>query len=368
MNKREISEIKRTLTPANCAITRICGCYVDGEKNKKSEFTEAFLALPEDDMFKYFDILRKILSGQLGKNLLNIETPVAENQDNILYQLRKSELKDQGLLNEFYDRIIDSYYCSSNYLILLVIGIYDIPGKCTDEIDMEDVSEYVYRHIMCAICPVDLAKPALSYNEQDGLFENRLRDWIVDKPDVGFLYPVFNDRSTDIHNTLFYTKSDKELQTGVIKEVLSGNEILSAVEQKDTFVELLEDIQLSFEQIKLVNFNLNEMIEDYKGESEILVLDKELLRKFMVQSNLDIDQLKRFDESYGEIIGENTILIASNIADTKNFKVELSDIKVQINPYCIDDISVLENADGKYLTIKLSDGDSVTVNGACVNL
>ena len=52
MIKKEIAEIKRQFTPANCSISRICGCYVDGEKNKKADFKEAFLSLPEEDMFK----------------------------------------------------------------------------------------------------------------------------------------------------------------------------------------------------------------------------------------------------------------------------------------------------------------------------
>ena len=75
MNKKEISEIKKQFTPSHCAITRICGCYVDGEKEKKTQIQERFLTLPEEEMFKYFDIFRKTLSGTLGKNLVNMEFP-----------------------------------------------------------------------------------------------------------------------------------------------------------------------------------------------------------------------------------------------------------------------------------------------------
>ena len=50
MNKKEISEIKKQFTPNNCAITRICGCYVDGEKNKKTKLKEAFLSLSEEEI------------------------------------------------------------------------------------------------------------------------------------------------------------------------------------------------------------------------------------------------------------------------------------------------------------------------------
>jgi len=177
MIKKEIAEIKRQFTPANCSISRICGCYVDGEKNKKAEFKEAFLSLPEEDMFKYFELLRKNLSGTLGKNLINLEFPLAAEEEGgpheFLLKLRNSRLQDDALLDAFYDRIIENYDYVGNYLILLIHDAYDIPGKTSDGIEMEDASDEVYSYILCSICPVDLSKPGLSYNELEGSFQNR---------------------------------------------------------------------------------------------------------------------------------------------------------------------------------------------------
>lgn len=100
MNKKEVSEIKKQFTPDNCAITRICGCYVDGEKNKKTQLKEAFLSLPEEEIFKYFELFRKTLSGTIGKNLLNMEFPLsAENAggtQDFLLKLRASQLTDDA--------------------------------------------------------------------------------------------------------------------------------------------------------------------------------------------------------------------------------------------------------------------------------
>ena len=111
MIKQEISELKKLLTQNKCSITRICGCYVDGEKNKKTDFRQAFLSLPEEEMFKYFEILRKCLSGTLGKNLLNLEFPLAAEEPggphDLLLRLRESKLKDDILLETYYDKIID---------------------------------------------------------------------------------------------------------------------------------------------------------------------------------------------------------------------------------------------------------------------
>ncbi|MDE6128429.1 MAG: DUF4317 domain-containing protein, partial [Lachnospiraceae bacterium] len=196
MNKKEIAEIKKQFTHEKCAITRICGCYVDGEKNKKTELKEAFLSLPEEEIFKYFNIFRKALSGSIGRNLLNMEFPLAAEEQGgaqeFLLRLKNTALKDDALLEEFYDKVIENYYSVENYLILLIHAVYDVPGKAADGEEMFDASDEVYEYILCCICPVTLSKPGLAYDEENNTFRNRTLDRVVDMPDIGFLFPAFN--------------------------------------------------------------------------------------------------------------------------------------------------------------------------------
>ena len=191
MNKKEISEIKKQFTPENCSLTRICGCYVDGEKNKKTELKEAFLSLSEEEMFKYFEIFRKSLSGTIGKNLMNMEFPLEQETEggtqHFLMKLRESKLTDDALVESFYDKIIENYDYPENYYIILIHGVYDIPGKSSDGAEMFDASDEIYEHIMCCICPVKLSKAGLCYNAETNSIQDRIRDWIVELPDVAFL-------------------------------------------------------------------------------------------------------------------------------------------------------------------------------------
>ena len=133
MNKKEVLEIRKQFSPENCTITRICGCYVDAEKNIKTELKEAFLSLPEEDAFKYFTIFKKTLSGTIGKNLLNMDFPLEEEAEGgkqqFLLQLRNSKLKDDMLISEFYDKVIETYDFGENYYIVLIHALYDVPGK-----------------------------------------------------------------------------------------------------------------------------------------------------------------------------------------------------------------------------------------------
>ena len=373
MNKKEISEIKKQFSQKNCAITRICGCYVDGEKAKKAEMKEAFLALPEEEMFKYFNIFKKALSGTVGKNLLNMEFPMHEEESGgkqeFLMRLRTSALKDDTLLEAFYDHIIESFYYVGNYLILLIHAAYDVPGKATDNMEMEDASDEVYEHILCCIYPVNLSKPGLSYDAVDNCFRNRIQDWIVEMPALGFLFPAFNDRSSDIHSVLYYTQNAEELDNGFMEYVLGCERPMSAGGQKETFQTLIEETlgtECEYEIVRNIHDKLNEMIEEKKDDPEPLVLDKGEVKHLFALSGVEDEKLEQFDSFYEMAAGENTKLLASNVANTRKFEIKAPDIVIQVSPDRADLVETKIINGRKCLVIELN--DSVEVNGISVRM
>ena len=364
MNKKEISEIKKQFTPSHCAITRICGCYVDGEKEKKAQMKEMFLSLPEEEMFKYFDIFRKTLSGTLGKNLVNMEFPM-ETEDfggtqAFLMSLRESQLNDPNLLNEFYDKVIESYDYGENYLILLIHSVYDVPGKTTDGLEMEDA----YDHILCAICPVKLSKPGLSYQAETNSFHDRIRDWIVELPEVGFLFPAFNDRSADIHNILYYTKNPEDLRSSLVDQLLGCVLPLTAKNQKETFQTIIEDTlgsDCDYETIRNIHENLHEMMEEKKEEADPLVLDKTDIKNLLAGSGVQPEKLEDFEKHYEASAPEPVPFMASNIANTRKFEVKTPDVIVQVNPARSDLVDTRIINGRRCIVIEIN--DAVEVNG-----
>ena len=339
MNKKEILEIRKQFTPKNCAITRICGCYVDHEKNKKMESKDAFLSLPEEEAFKYFDIFKKTLSGTVGKNMLNMEFPLDAEMpggtQEFLLKLRNSKLEDDMLLEEFYDKVIATYEYGENYYIILIHAMYDIPGKSTDDLEMFDASDEVYEYLLMSICPVSLSKAGLCYNAEDNRIQDRIRDWIVDMPDKGFLFPAFNDRSTDLHSVLYYTKKSEDLQPEMISQLLGAQMPMSADTQKETFQMIIEDTlgeEGDYETVRNIHETLNDLIEEHKEEPEPLKLDKTDVKKIFEQSGVPAEKMENFDRNYEENAGEKTSLLASNIAETRKFNIETPDIIIKGGP------------------------------------
>lgn len=368
MNKKEISEIKKLFKPDSAVITRICGCYVDGEKQIKCKTKEAFNSLSEEEAFKYYEIFKRSLSGTLGKNLLNLDFPYEQEAEGgtqeFLYRLRGSHLEDDTLIDELYNKIIDHYEYVSNYYIILIHAMYDIPGKASDNIEMFDASDEIYDYILCSICPVNLDKSGLSYHANDGRIGERSRDWLVAQPAKAFLFPCFNDRSSDIHSVLYYSKNPEDLSSSFLENVLGAVEPLTAESQKESFQTIITETlgeECSYEDIKNIHETLNEMIEEHKDLPEPLEIGKPEIRRIFEESGVANEQMELFDKNYDVTLGEQMPVVAMNIAETKKFSIQTPDVLIKVNPDRTDLIQT-RVIDGRQCLVIAVD-DHIQVNG-----
>ena len=373
MTRKELNEIKSQYTLEDCGILRLCGCYVDGERNKITQFNENVLNLPEDEKHKYFDIFKKTLSGTPGKNLVdmkfNVDAYADEGARTFLMNLRDSGLKDDRLLDEFYDRIINNYSYVGNYLILLINQMYDIPAVTTDNIEMEDASDEVYSYILCSICHVNLSKPGLGYDEEDNNFHDKKQNHMVDVPDVGFLFPAFNKRSADEDMTLFYTKDVSEFEDGLIDCLLDCAVPLPAKQQKETFTSLVSEAlgeEADLEVVKNIHENLEQIIEEKKQESPApVMLDKTEMKDLLEKSGVKEERLENFEEHFEMAAGEHGKLVASNVSSGKKFEVKTPDVVIKINSDKTDIVST-QVIDGRQCLVIQID-ERLEVNGISVN-
>lgn len=370
MNKAEVLEIRKQFTPDRCTIDHICGCYVDGEKNKRLVFRKAFQSLPEEEMYKYLDIFKHTLTGAFGKTLINLEFPIEEEQEGgtqeFLLRLRDSHLEDDALIDEFYEKIIANYIYGENYFIILVHAVYDIPGMTKDGIEMEDASDNIYDYILCSICPIKLSEAALGYNEKTNDIEDRIRDWIVDKqPGKGFLFPAFIERNTDIHNMLYFSKKADDIQPEFIQALFGGHPPMSAPAQKDLFEELVQEAigeEADYDVMKNIHDNLATMIENHEDENEPLELTKEDVRHLLKDSGVPSERMDYFDQKYEEVVGEEDCqLLATNIAHTRKFDIEAPNVIIKVAPDRTDLVET-KIIDGRQCLVIAVD-DHIEVNG-----
>lgn len=328
MNKKEVLELKRRFKKEAATFTRVCGCYVDGNHNKVCKFGNTFLNLEEDEFYKYLEIANKALSGTIGNNLLELKFPIEEEEvggrQHILMALRASKLEDENLLDTFYDLVIDTYDHAGNYLIVLFHDAYDVMTRTKDNNNLDE-SEEVYEYLICAICPVDLSKPGLGFLEDEHRIGPRVRDWVVGAVDTAFLFPAFNDRSTNIHSTLFYTKNTKEPHSEFMANGLGCGIERTATEQKMAFHSIVrnvlgaedehtDDVLLDLQQ------NLSDMIDEYAethdDDEDVFLLDKEVVTKLLADSEISEEKAAKIEKSVDEAFGEKPPA-AENVIDSK---------------------------------------------------
>ena len=371
MHKKEVLELRKQYKPEECSITRICGCYVDGNKEIIAQSKDAFLSLPDEEIFKYLTIFKQTLSGTIGKNLINMEFPLEQEMpggtQEFLLQLRDSKLQDDMLIEEFYQKIIDNYIYGENYYIILIHVAYDIPGKATDGSEMFDASDEVFDYILCSICPVHLSKEGLCYNPETNHIENRIRDWLIEPPVKGFLFPAFNDRSTDIHSLLYFSKQAEDLQPEFIENALGCIFPMSAGSQKNTFQSVIMNTlgnECEYDVIRNIHDNLNDIMFEAKESPEPPVLTKPELKRLLANSGVTNERMETFDANFDLIAGEKAEFLVPNIAETRKFSIQTPDVVIKVNPERSDLVETRIINGRQCLVIEMN--DQVEVNGVLI--
>lgn len=307
MTKKDILELKKRLNKTDCSITRLCGCYVDGNKNKILTLSETFLNLEEDEFFKYLDLSRKCLSGTMDNNLLQLAFPLEEEapggRQQFLMGIRESGLKNEELLNRFYDLVIEHYDYAGNYLILLFKDAYDIITKTKDGLKLDE-SEEVYDYLLCAICPVTLSKPGLGYREEENRIGARIRDWVVGAPDTGFIFPAFDHRNSDIHSLIYYIKDPRDSRPDFVEHVLGCGTKKTAAEQKEIFSSIVKrafaaEEQDSEEMLLKLQESFQDMAcpdEELCEEPEPVILTDKLVEEVLTEHRIQGDAARHIRE------------------------------------------------------------------------
>jgi hypothetical protein len=317
MINAEVQELKKRFKKDRNSFYRLVGCYVDDRKEKIYTFNKPFSGLPEDEVMQYLDIANKALGGKVGNNLLNVEFPFeAEQKDGmqqLLYKIRESEGKDEELLDSLYNKIIANYQHTGHYLIVLFFDSYDVPVKTDSDSDVES-SESVFRYMLCAVCPVELTKQNLGFIDKDNGLSITDRDWVVQAPDSGFMFPAFNDRATDIHSALVYVKNARLPHTEMVSDILDCMDEMTSAQKKMKFDDIIRNRMEGMETNDVDNlivdmeYQLNQMIEAHKiehGDAAILKLKKDVLQELLNDSAIPEEKKDDMIEVLSEIFEES---------------------------------------------------------------
>lgn len=375
MNDKEIGEIRRHLRRDRSNITKIYGCFVNDNKEIITEFSQSTGIMPENEGDKYFALFKRVLSGAIGKNLIDITfktSQVANSPEHkLLMDLRASKLADDELLHGFFQKIIDSVVIEGNYLILMGCDSYDVPFKSKDDLSDSDKSEEVYTYIVCAICPVKQTKPNLHYVPEEKLFHDGAMNQPVSAPVLGFLFPAFDNRATNIYNALYYTHDIKVSQDALIEALFNTPVPMPAAEQKKCFEALLTTAlgdECNLDVVQTVHDQLCQRIELHKEAKvpEPLMIAKADVKEALASCGVSEEHLAKFSVDYDETFGFEADLHPKNIIDSKRFEIKTPDVSIKVDPTRSDLIETRVIGGVKYIVICAD--ENVEVNGVSIHI
>ena len=375
MNDKEIGEIRRHLRRDRSNITKIYGCFVNDNKEIITEFSQSTGIMPENEGDKYFALFKRVLSGSVGKNLIDITFKTSQvagsPEHKLLMDLRESKLGDDELLHSFFQKIIDSVTLEGNYLILIGCDSYDVPFKGKDDLSDSDKSEEVYTYLICAICPVKQTKPNLHYVPEEKLFHDGAMNQPVSAPVLGFLFPAFDNRATNIYNALYYTHDIKVSQDALIEALFNTPVPMPAAEQKKCFEVLLTTAlgdECNLDVVQTVHDQLCQRIELHKEAKvpEPLMIAKADVKEALASCGVSEEHLAKFSVDYDETFGFEADLHPKNIIDSKRFEIKTPDVSIKVDPTRSDLIETRVIGGVKYIMICAD--ENVEVNGVSIHI
>ena len=377
MNQKELNELRRRFKPDRTAISKVYGCYVNSSRQIISYVDAPLGLLSQEEQEMYLNLLKKSLSGALGRNLIDIEfstRQVADSDEHRLLQtLRQTELQDSNARESLYRRIIDAIDMGeSSYLILLAADTYDVPHRSRDDQEVPDGSDTVFRYFVCAICPVKDPTLALQYSDQDKEFRGSSTGHIALPPVLGFLFPAFDDRSANIYNALFYSKDTAQLHQEVIDAVFCiQNAPMSPQEQQNVFTSALTETlekDCSYDVVQAVHEQLRGRIQEHKDsrDPEPLTLSVREVGDVLTGSGVPEEKAEAFQEACRRQYGQDAALNPRNIIEAGKFQITTPEVKITVPPeysYMVETRII----DGRRFILIPAD-DGVEVNGIPVTI
>lgn len=376
MNQKEISELRRRFRPEKSGISRVYGCYVNGGREIISELDVSLGIATQEEAEKYLDLLKKALSGTLGKNLVDIVFTTQQVMDSdehrLLSALRDSELKDPAVRQQFYRKVIETLNMEdSNYLILLAHDRYDVPYRSHDGELQADASDQVFSYLVCCVCPVKDTKPQLSYCAKEREFHNRTAGQVVSPPELGFLFPAFDNRSANLYNALYYSRNPDALHQELIDGLFRTEAPLPVQAQKEAFQSALGEAlgeDCSYEVVQAVHEQLRERIQQHKEsrDPEPLGISVEEVGRVLQNCGVEEAQVSAFRAHCGQEFGEHAVLSPANLIDSKKFQLSTPEVKVSIDPESSYLVETRIIQGRKYILIPADGG--VEVNGISIDI
>ncbi|MEZ2718832.1 hypothetical protein C2I17_09435 [Niallia circulans] len=373
MNKKDIANIRKQFKMNNdlLRITDMFNVYVMKESSDIFHYqSQPFGMLDQDQQELFLHNFKKLLAGNLDEKLfeLKFQREAENNSQLILHKgLLSSETEDwkeQMLL--MVDKMLNSRQYDKDIVITFIRGEYLKPKKRRSEESEESDRDTVFSHpfILCSINNTQEPKKELLFDYVEKEFKyNIVVDPIINlnAPMGGFLFPSFTDNAADVNHILYAAGKIHEPDYQFIEEVLNGEEMMTAQDDKIVFEEIIKDVtgdQLSTSTLSNVYEEINRMIVENE-EEEVPKLDSKDVEQVLKMSGVEDISPEKVEFAFKKIIDDDKYeLKASNILPkftSKSIKISTKIANIAISPPDLRYVKQIEFSGKRYLMIEVEE-------------
>ncbi len=378
MNSSELKEIKRRFKYENENISVLVGCYVNENGEIISRFRQDITRMGNEEGGKVMSAFRRILSGKTGSTGYDIEFSTDEVKNGechrLLMDLRETRLSNDDLVEQLFSKIAQALHIDSNYIIMACCDSYDVFSK--DKNDESLDSTQVFRYFTVAVCPVKQPSKPLMYSLSQGRFQDFETGWHLAPPEAGFMFPSFDNRSTNIYAARYFAKRPENIHGELINALFAGEIPHSSVETREGINSALSealhedwDMDMYFGiQDRLTELYTQQTQQEEGGDKASAgepTLTKGELTQVLRDCGASDAQTELFQEYYEDEFGSDAIFTES-ILDRKKLKVETDDIVITLPPDKTHLVKTETIGGVKYIMIRADQG--VTINGVDVEI
>lgn len=374
MNRKEVSEIKKVVKPENpyCTLNKLFITMVNAEGVEVFTKNPSVLTLSDRETDMYYKIFKNMLSTNVGKNFIQYDFEKEAfnpgRAQDTLYSVLSGGFNNEEQVNAFRNRIVENLIYTGPYAIITGYFTYTVRHRNkADEVD--GFSDEDFNFMLTAICPANIVDSGFSYNNQSGEFstESDPKLYISSKPTDGFMFPAFDNRSSDISSIMYFAKKPGDLNTSMVLDVLMTNFEISPVAETELFHSVIKGTfgeKLDYQLVLLINDALIEYIQNFTSETKPIKLGKLELSN-IIENVATEEELERFKSLYDAVCDNIRFDVVNLIS--KKMKLQTSEYSLSFN--CIYGSKVTAKVVDSMRAIQLTTEDNLLdVNGVVVSM
>ena len=377
MRPEDIRKIRKRLDTTLSNFRSIYGCYVNSAGEIVTTMEIPVLDMGTEEREMYSAVLKKVLSGTQDRNQLSIGFPTdkvgASDEHRLLMALKSTQLRDGGMRDLLYQRIIESLDMDGDsYVIILAADTYDLRTKDVRDEEWSEESNEQFDYFICALCPVKMSKAALQYLPGQQEFRGISTGTLLAAPALGFMFPALDEGSADIYQAQYYTKSTSQNHGELITALfMVENPPMAAEVQKESFNAALSESlgkECSLDIVTSLQARLSARAEAVREESPSAVaeVDIEDIEEILSDKGISESKIKTFGESVGKRFDGAGTFNIGNLIQKRSFEVRTPETKIVTDPENALRIKTKKIDGITYILVPA--GESVTVNGVEISV